>query len=740
MAELKFKYGPYSNLCKADGSANLAQTPLAEGTVYVTTDERAMFVDLKPNGKSTTERIRIEGSVQYYDSVETFTATTNPPYNQNTLYFFRKINNGDNASVNALMAYDGSKWVQINVTLDAFEQLGANVGALTTSVTQLSEALTALTTRVKNAEDSIKEHGTAIGNLETRLGEEAAKVSTLQGDMTQAKADIVSNKGLIDGLTSSLTAVNNTVTNHGTRIGNLESDMSTAKSDISTLKSDLDAAEKAIEDNEKAIGENATAIGENKANITTLTTNVSSLAQRMSAAETKNTNQDNAINQLQTDLDKAEDTISGHGTQLADHDSRIKANADAIAEHASTLNTHGTNITNLSAGVQTNAGNITQLQKDLDAAEGTIGQHTEQIGALRSDLTDTNGRVTQAETDINNLEDAVGGIQTSLNSLATKKQLEDLNADLSAGISKNAQDIAKNKSDIADNATEIGELWDAIGGSGSGGSSLSGRLDTAEDDIDALQAAVQNIVSVNNTQGTAIENNANDISGLKTRMDTAESDIDSLEGRMGTAESDIDSLEGRMDDAETNINTLSTAVTNLQSTKADKTEVEKQIGDLEDALTDEINDKINAANSMTFMGTKSSSDDLPTSNVRVGDTWVMNGTGSYSATDTTVEYSAGDFFIATGSEDADTGYITGTITWNHVKSGYDSAFDPTVKSVVTTNQDDPSASQAVIAMYNFAGAGLGAVTLASDSKNIQLTGSGTDNNKTVGISLVWDTF
>ena len=146
MANLNFKWGPYANLKNAAPQA---------GTIYITTDEQSMYVDLKKEikqddgtKKEEVVRARIQGSVLYYDSVETFTKTTTPPYSTETLYFFRKINAGDNAATNALMAYDGKDWKQINITKEQFEAQGASITALVGDVTQLSTDLTNLTTRV----------------------------------------------------------------------------------------------------------------------------------------------------------------------------------------------------------------------------------------------------------------------------------------------------------------------------------------------------------------------------------------------------------------------------------------------------------------------------------------------------------------------------------------------------------------------------------------------------------------
>ena len=132
MSMLNFKYGKYSGLFNEDGSKKLG---LSEGTVYITTDEKAMYVDLN-TGANGVERIRLSQII----NLEDITAWQNlkPPYSTEAFYYIVKAN--------ALLKYTGTSWQQINTT------------------EQISEDLTKLTQRVTAAEKTIGEHGTAITN------------------------------------------------------------------------------------------------------------------------------------------------------------------------------------------------------------------------------------------------------------------------------------------------------------------------------------------------------------------------------------------------------------------------------------------------------------------------------------------------------------------------------------------------------------------------------------------------
>lgn len=118
----------------------------------------------------------------------------------------------------------------------------------------------------------------------------------------------------------------------------------------------------------------------------------------------------------------------------------------------------------------------------------------------------------------------------------------------------------------------------------------------------------------------------------------------------------------------------------------------------------EINTKFNQFDSMHYMGTvNGSTNNLPTANVKNGDTYknIAEGQeylGSFIDVEgkdaTTITAEMGDLFIATGTEDEATGYITGTIKWSYVPSGddLDSKYEFSVgdNKVTLVNKSTPS--------------------------------------------------
>lgn len=93
----------------------------------------------------------------------------------------------------------------------------------------------------------------------------------------------------------------------------------------------------------------------------------------------------------------------------------------------------------------------------------------------------------------------------------------------------------------------------------------------------------------------------------------------------------------------------------------------------------EIDAKLRGLNGMTYQGTTTS---IPTGNISKGDTYMVTGDSEISVAKAAsydgVAFVAkkGDLLIATGDEDASTGYIT-TVKWSFVPSGNDEERDTT---------------------------------------------------------------
>ena len=169
MANVSFKKGLLANL----------PATYAEGTFYVTTDERALYLDV-----DGSHRIRI-GDFQEFPTVAALEANTNP--STTALYYV--------SAINCLAKWDGTKYVQINLDTGAtdIEVVGAGnaVTAATYDATTRKITLTKGTTFATQSElDGVVGESTDASTAITLYGvkkyaqEQAAAVLGTDADAT----------------------------------------------------------------------------------------------------------------------------------------------------------------------------------------------------------------------------------------------------------------------------------------------------------------------------------------------------------------------------------------------------------------------------------------------------------------------------------------------------------------------------------------------------------------------------
>lgn len=186
MAMLNFKYGLHTNLVAKNADGNL-KVPVNNGTIYVTTDEHAMYVDLNDS------RIRISQIVSLANITEWQKLT--PPYNTECFYYIVDANallkcNGTNADGTGI-------WVQINSTAEldnAVKAIDERLKTVEGDVTTLKADYTTLssdyTTFKKDTNDTLTSYGETIGDL----GEQITAANT---DITNLEA-VIGYRGAVN--------------------------------------------------------------------------------------------------------------------------------------------------------------------------------------------------------------------------------------------------------------------------------------------------------------------------------------------------------------------------------------------------------------------------------------------------------------------------------------------------------------------------------------------------------------
>lgn len=177
---------------------------------------------------------------------------------------------------------------------------------------------------------------------------------------------------------------------------------------------------------------------------------------------------------------------------------------------------------------------VTAIGTRVTSLEGTVGDSGK---GLVKDVADIKALIgmTGSETG-QSLADRVGALEDAVGEDGDVSPTQDT---LYGRIAKNVTDIAANATAIGKNTTAITKAQDdatAAGNKATANASaitaLQGRMDTAENDIGALETSVGTNADPANATGSVygrIAQNVADISALKGRVDTAENDIDALE-------------------------------------------------------------------------------------------------------------------------------------------------------------------------------------------------------------------
>lgn len=491
---LNFKYGLYERL---------ASQPVTNGNVYVTTDERSMYVDLD------NKRIRLQGSVMYYESVESFTTETKPPYSTDTLYFFRNMGG---ELVNALMAYDGQKWVQINISAEGFAALQQKVEDINGNVTELSSSLNALTQKHNALEGTVNGHTTTLAEYKKLIDANKAQINKNTPAIAANAEKIKTNTAAIQEAKDSITSLNSTVGQHTTTINKHTND---------------------IEANKTAIGNNATAITKLQEKDSTMESQIGANADAISKLQEKTTTHDSAISDLN-----------------------------------STVQVHTTDIT----GLKTRVGNVEQkvgaVETKAKSLETRIGAAESDINNLQTADTNLGNRVKAVEDDLKNrattaaLNSAVSTINDKISANTTK-------------IDKNTADIAEiNKLlGTGDGEEEGTSITDKITALEAADVEINKAIQNINNTIaDPIQTTLNShtskITNLENRMGTA-EGNINTVTGTANKNKT---DLAALAQRVTTAEGKITTVTNGLETANNAIKEIkSTYATNTSvDTKVNK--------------------------------------------------------------------------------------------------------------------------------------------------------------------------
>lgn len=604
MAMLKFNRGLYSAL---------KDKAVVNGNVYITTDEKAMYVDID------NQRIRIG---QIVCLTQTEWEALKPPYSPDAFYYL--------TDANAMLKYTGGAWKQINGTQDLKDRIGALETAINDETNGLKVKVAGLTTDLDALEKTVEGIVTIGGQanvIETvkvngeALAVDGKAVNIVLGDL--ATLDKVDTDHLSETLKTRLTNIENKNTAQDTALETLNGDANTAGSVAKAVKDAVDAAKtsltngaiKAAHDAADAAQGTANQALEkantNAGNITTLQGTVEGHATSINGLTTRLSTAENDIDALEGRMETVEG-VAASGVSKAEKAQGDATKAlEAIGDGYDKNNTIANKIAEIADDVADNAGEITGIKTRLETAEGNITTHGTDIAKLKTDVAaaqaqadkgvedagkaataasvaDGKAVAAQNKADANAL--AITGLETEVNSVknnyATKAALDGVEEALEAAI-----DAVDKKLPAMVEATAAAQK--AADDAQDAADKAQGEVDALELEVAGLKTSIGNLSNVMNFRGVVeafsevtdpqdgdvviigdkeyvyageawheygdASGNANAISELTKRVTANESDIAALEATVNGTEG-VDGLVKKVADNNTTITGLKTTV------------------------------------------------------------------------------------------------------------------------------------------------------------------------------------
>lgn len=484
MANVAFKKGLLANL----------PASFAEGTFYVTTDERALYLDVT-NGS----RIRI-GDFQEFSTLDELKKNVNP--STAALYYIN--------SLNVLAKWTGTEYVQINLDTGAtsFEVVGEG-----NAVTEVSyDAVTRKLTLTKGETFATKEELDALDAFVGEIPEGYSEENIVAYINKKAEETLTAANGGSSETAASVAAaldtfkaeVNPKVTANTEAIAAIK-DGETIDS-FKDVETAIDTLETSVEGNTTAIDELADKVGEVPADKTV----VQMIADAQTAATYDDAEVWAELGALGDAVDLLNDGADVEGSvdyKIAQAVAAIMENPDetmnSINELVTWINGHAQDALELSNKVTANENDIAALEA-LIGEEDVATQIEEAIAealnveggdkyALAADLTAAIARIAAMEAKVaawdaaeQNAKDYADGLNTAMNARVEALEAIDHsheNADVLAGIS--AEKVA---------------AWDAAQGNAeaTAAAALSAAKLELESKIAAAQTAAEKVANDNN--------------------------------------------------------------------------------------------------------------------------------------------------------------------------------------------------------------------------------------------------
>ena len=735
---LNFKFGEYSKLPENK----------AAGTVYITTDEQAMYVDLPKKDAQGTEkltRLRI-GDIRVFESAsdEKFT----PPYEVGFYYFI---------SDNALMRYDSNKtWTQVNQVADIKE----NLAGLAETVDTLSDDLAAEISRSTGKDNA---HDAAIAQLEK-------DVVKAQGDATKGIADAAAAKSAADDAQEDATQALKDAAAAQKAADDANAEAEAAKSAADKAQEDAGKAQARADSAHTEIGKTNTELAGVKSTATTAASDATkALANAKTAQEAAEEADAKALEaqriaNTKVDANDVATALTPYA-KTADVNAAISniqgATNETIASAYSLANTAkqaADTAQQAAEAADTKAG---AAKTRADDAHVEIGKTNTELAGVKTTANRADENATQA------LADAAQGIADAANAASAAATAQQAAENAGAAAGKAQQDATQALTNAAAAQTRADNAHTAIGETNSKLSTVEETANRADGNASqALTNAATAQAAAEAAQATADKKvNADYVTSALAPYATTEqvnSKISDIQGdtdqTIAAAYSLADTANQAAEDAQEAAETAQQAAEDAQATADSKVDADYVTSALapyatQEWTSNEIDKKIQTIDAMTYKGVVDCGSDLASTpnpanaNANKGDVWKVGRTGTYAKSGNFkgIDAKVGDLLIYEGADGTND-----PSKWAHVSSGYEDdylqKFKVVGKSAVAGTETIPGTNRGVV-MNLTDGVGENSNNLISEvtflgagDSNIHFDVSTVNNKPVVTATMEWGTF
>lgn len=678
---------------------------LIDGSISFAYDEPGIYLDLSPEeaGNTVGKRVRIGDFVTVQNLQALQDAAKNKEvFSEQALYY--------SIDENMLMKYVSAKneFILINDTT----QINASIKALEAADIAIQADISTLTT---NLNTEITNRTNAVTNLQDQIN-----------DITGGSGS--SLKSLQEALNAEITARTNADTQHTNDIASVTAKAGANETNIATLTAKVgslpdNVSETIVEYFSRLISEETTrAKAAEKANADNIATNVEAISDvsdaldaeiaRAKAAESTNANaiaaNTTAIESNDADILKLQQDLSAEVTRAQSAEEALGERIDDVAGDLATDK----------AALEAK---ITTAQETADRAEGKANDNATTIAENKTEL---EGKI---ETVQNNLNTVNTNLSASITELNTN--LGTTNANVSALDGRLTSEVTRAQDAESALGTRIDGVVESIADEAETRASEISRVEEIIDDVE--KAVATNTANIGTVTGTA-NKNKEDIQTLNGLVSNNSKAI-SQEATDRAAQDKIinDALTAEINRATQKEAELSASiakeVTDRDSAIATALGQAKDYTDDEIAeLQQQINNDIAAANAMTFKEIDVTSyTDLPATGNQAGDTYV--------ATAKFGDVQIGDLLVCRVDQDASATWTDEQKKANfiHVETGYSTFND----SKLVVNSETGK-----IELQSHLDEVLGTIAVNSASQNVTVATTGSGNDCTVTVGLVWATF